>query len=98
MFGNHGPTTMSSMNGEDVSQTDIRWREPLTDEELVARTKSHGGHAVAGWWDQIRADEVRPFYLDACGFEPPAAAGLIHLYALKEGTATLTRRNYYGRA
>lgn len=133
---------------------DIRWRAPVTDEELVALTQSHGGRAVAGWWDQIRphslgwvtarlsdtslvgfvnvawdggdhaflidtktrpdyqrqgvgtavvklaaqrakaagcewlhvdfGDELRPFYLDACGFQAPQAAGLINLYSLEE--------------
>ena len=32
----------------------LRWRSPLTDEELVGLVQSHGGNAVAGWWDQIR--------------------------------------------
>ena len=132
---------------------DIRWRAPLTDAELVDLTESHGGSAVAGWWDQVRphslgwvtardgagvlvgfvnvawdgADhaflvdtktrpehqrrglgtsvvrcaarraksagcqwlhvdfgtELRPFYLDACGFTAPQGAGLLDLYALK---------------
>jgi len=33
---------------------EIRWRAPVTDQELVLLTRSHGGRAVAGWWDQIR--------------------------------------------
>ncbi|HEX6393423.1 MAG TPA: GNAT family N-acetyltransferase [Acidimicrobiales bacterium] len=33
---------------------EIRWRAPVTDQELVLLTESHGGRAVAGWWDQIR--------------------------------------------
>jgi GNAT superfamily N-acetyltransferase len=32
----------------------IRWRSPVTDAELVTLTESHGGQAVAGWWDQVR--------------------------------------------
>jgi ribosomal protein S18 acetylase RimI-like enzyme len=31
-----------------------RWRGPLTDAEMVALVRSHGGRAEAGWWDQIR--------------------------------------------
>lgn len=30
------------------------WRGPVTDRELVELVVSHGGHAVAGWWDRIR--------------------------------------------
>jgi GNAT superfamily N-acetyltransferase len=26
----------------------------VTDEELVVLTRSHGGRAVSGWWDQVR--------------------------------------------
>ncbi len=31
------------------------WRAPITDDEMVELVESHGGTAVAGWWDQIRA-------------------------------------------
>jgi GNAT superfamily N-acetyltransferase len=30
-----------------------RWREPVTDDEMVELVESHGGRAVAGWWDAI---------------------------------------------
>ena len=30
------------------------WRGPVTDDEMVDLVESHGGAAVAGWWDQIR--------------------------------------------
>lgn len=33
---------------------DYRWRGPVTDAEMVALVEAHGGHAVAGWWEQIR--------------------------------------------
>jgi ribosomal protein S18 acetylase RimI-like enzyme len=33
---------------------DFRWRSPITDAEMVSLVRSHGGNAVAGWWDQIR--------------------------------------------
>jgi GNAT superfamily N-acetyltransferase len=32
----------------------IAWRGALTDDELVELVGSHGGSAVAGWWDRIR--------------------------------------------
>lgn len=140
---------------------DIRWRAPVTDAELVALTLSHGGRAMAGWWDQIRPhslgwvtarlsdtslvgfvnvawdgcdhaflidtktrpdyqrhgigtavvklaaqqakaagcawlhvdcdDELRAFYLDACGFRSPQAAGIINLYDLAETAGRPTK-------
>src|SRR5439155_1752198 len=30
------------------------WRAPVTDDEMVALVRSHGGRAVPGWWDRIR--------------------------------------------
>ena len=30
------------------------WRDDVADDELVELTRSHGGHAVPGWWDAIR--------------------------------------------
>lgn len=30
------------------------WRGDLTDDELVDLTRSHGGDAAVGWWEQIR--------------------------------------------
>jgi len=30
------------------------WRESVTDAEMVDLVLSHGGHAVPGWWEQIR--------------------------------------------
>ena len=32
----------------------LRWRGPLTDDEMVDLVTSHGGTPVPGWWDQIR--------------------------------------------
>ncbi len=32
----------------------LRWREPLSDDEMVDLVASHGGKPVPGWWDQIR--------------------------------------------
>ncbi|MFE0424242.1 GNAT family N-acetyltransferase [Streptomyces sp. NPDC058953] len=30
------------------------WRDPVTDDEMTDLVRSHGGNAVAGWWDRIR--------------------------------------------
>ncbi len=30
------------------------WRDEVTDDELVALTRSYGGAAQPGWWDRIR--------------------------------------------
>ncbi|MGE3851643.1 MAG: GNAT family N-acetyltransferase [Planctomycetota bacterium] len=38
----------------DDTTISFAWRQPLTDSEMVALVTSHGGNAVAGWWDQIR--------------------------------------------
>lgn len=32
----------------------FRWREPLTDDEMVELVLSHGGKAATGWWDRVR--------------------------------------------
>lgn len=34
-------------------QIDYRWRAGLTDAELVALTRAHGGMAEPGWWNRI---------------------------------------------
>ena len=36
---------------EDVK---LRWRDDVSDGELVDLTRAHGGVAVAGWWDRVR--------------------------------------------
>ena len=38
-----------------VDGVTYRWRGQLTDAEMVGLVRAHGGRAVAGWWDQIRA-------------------------------------------
>ncbi|MFF1695892.1 GNAT family N-acetyltransferase [Streptomyces sp. NPDC058257] len=30
------------------------WRDPISDEELVDLARSHGGDAVAGWWNRVK--------------------------------------------
>jgi GNAT superfamily N-acetyltransferase len=32
----------------------IDWRSPVSDDELVDLTRSHGGRAEVGWWDRVR--------------------------------------------
>lgn len=32
----------------------LRWRGPLTDDEMVDLVASNGGTPVSGWWDRIR--------------------------------------------
>lgn len=39
------------MAAEPIS---YRWRGPVSDEELVGLTASHGGRPSPGWWDRIR--------------------------------------------
>ena len=38
-----------------LSHVHFAWRGEVTDDELVTLTRSYGGTAQAGWWDQIRA-------------------------------------------
>ena len=35
-----------------------RWRGPLADAEMVGLVSAHGGRAVHGWWDRIRAHSL----------------------------------------
>lgn len=37
-----------------LSGLTLRWRDPVTDQELFDLTRSYHGRATAGWWDQIR--------------------------------------------
>jgi GNAT superfamily N-acetyltransferase len=37
-----------------AKRVEYRWRGAVTDTEMVDLVRSHGGHAVPGWWDQIR--------------------------------------------
>ncbi len=37
-----------------ASDVVLRWRHPVTDDELFHLTTAHGGRAARGWWDQVR--------------------------------------------
>lgn len=47
------PGTMPTMM---ISNQPVRieWRTPVSDDELVELTRSHGGEPGVGWWDRIR--------------------------------------------
>lgn len=32
----------------------LGWRQPVSDDEVVDLTRSHGGNPEPGWWDRIR--------------------------------------------
>ncbi|QKG23615.1 GNAT family N-acetyltransferase [Actinomadura verrucosospora] len=36
-----------------AGQITYAWRAPITDAEMVDLVRSHGGNAVAGWWERI---------------------------------------------
>jgi ribosomal protein S18 acetylase RimI-like enzyme len=46
--------------------------------ELVRRAAAHARESSCEWLHVDFADDLAPFYLDACGFQP-TQAGLIHL-------------------
>ena len=41
-------------DGRASAEIVFAWRGDLSDDELVALTRSHGGTAQPGWWDRIR--------------------------------------------
>jgi GNAT superfamily N-acetyltransferase len=42
----------------DLEGLVVRWRAAVSDDEIVALTRAHGGRAVTGWWDQVRAHSL----------------------------------------
>lgn len=36
----------------------IQWRSPVSDDEIVDLTVSHGGKAVPGWWNRVQAHSL----------------------------------------
>jgi GNAT superfamily N-acetyltransferase len=74
------------------------WRGAVTDQELVALTKSHGGRAAPGWWDQIRPHSLgwvaaRDRSGSLVGFVNVAWDGADHAFLLD----TKTRPDYQRR-
>ncbi len=47
-----GPGTDES--GSVPNTTDLQWRGPIADEEVLDLVRSHGGDPQAGWWPRIR--------------------------------------------
>jgi hypothetical protein len=43
--------TIAQLSSQPI---EYRWRGPVTDAEVVALVRAHGGQPAAGWWDQIR--------------------------------------------
>ena len=41
-----------------ASEIVLRWRHPVTDDELFQLTATHGGRPTRGWWDQVRPDSL----------------------------------------
>ncbi|HET8527942.1 MAG TPA: hypothetical protein VFL60_03455 [Gaiellaceae bacterium] len=46
---------------------------------VVALAVEHARAAGCEWLHVDFDEQLRPFYLDACGFDEPDGAGLIHL-------------------
>lgn len=85
---------------EDVTYT---WRGPLSDLEMIDLVESHGGHAVAGWWDQIRDHSlgwVTARTLDGAlvGFVNVAWDGGDHAFLLDPKTRSTHQRRGIGTA
>ena len=74
------------------------WRGPLSDAEMVELVESHGGQAVAGWWDQVRGHSLgwvtaRSHDGTLVGFVNVAWDGADHAFLLDTKTrGTLQRR------
>jgi ribosomal protein S18 acetylase RimI-like enzyme len=46
---------MADIRSETVADgITYRWRDPISDDEMVALVDSHGGRSETGWWDRIR--------------------------------------------
>jgi ribosomal protein S18 acetylase RimI-like enzyme len=78
-----------------------RWRGSLTDAEMVALVRAHGGQAVHGWWDQIRAYSLgwvtaRAADGEAVGFVNVAWDGRDHAFLLDTKTHGAFQREGIG--
>jgi ribosomal protein S18 acetylase RimI-like enzyme len=77
------------------------WRGPLTDAELVELVRSHGGHAVEGWWDRIRPHSLgwvvaRTGDGEVVGFVNVAWDGADHAFLLDPKTRGSFQRRGIG--
>jgi ribosomal protein S18 acetylase RimI-like enzyme len=45
-------------DGRTLPDVRFAWRGEVTDDELVALTRSHGGRPEAGWWNRIRPQSL----------------------------------------
>ncbi len=84
------------------STVGLRWRGPLTDEELFELTRSHGGRPVRGWWDRIRPHSLgwvtaRDADGTLLGFVNVAWDGGVHAFLLDTTVHPDFRRQSIGR-
>ena len=75
----------------------LRWRGPLTDDEMVDLVGSHGGTPVPGWWDLIRPQSLgwvtaRLGHGEVIGFVNVVSDGGDHAFLIDTKT-----RGSYGR-
>jgi ribosomal protein S18 acetylase RimI-like enzyme len=81
----------------------LAWRAPVTDAEIVDLVASHGGHGVAGWWDQIRRHSLgwvtaRTADGALVGFVNVAWDGCDHAFLLDTKTRGAFQRTGIGTA
>lgn len=85
---------------EDVK---IRWRDDVSDRELVDLTRSHGGEAAVGWWDRIREHSLgwvsaRRAAGELIGFVNVAWDGGDHAFLIDTKTHPAYQRQGLGKA
>ena len=78
-----------------------RWRGQLTDAEMVGLVRAHGGQAVKGWWNQMRAHSlgwVTAWASDGgvIGFVNVTWDGRDHAFLLDTKTHSLFQRKGIG--
>src|SRR5262249_22027623 len=91
--------------GKTATVDDITyaWRGDLSDAEMVDLVVSHGGRAVAGWWDRIRPRSLgwvttRTSDGALVGFVNVAWDGGDHAFLLDTKTRGSWQRRGIGRA
>lgn len=92
-------TTTSHLN---VQQTlTYQWRGLLSDDEMVALVRAHGGRVEVGWWERIRAHSLgwvtaRTTDGAVVGFVNVAWDGGDHAFLLDTKTHPAFQRNGIG--